>query len=354
MTDIREFIISENISVREAMEQLDRVAFKVLFISEGDVLKAAVTDGDIRRWILSSGDLEAPVKETANYSPKYLINGTKEEAYQCLRENAIEAVPIVDEDLRIYDVVYWNENQLKLKRDQISCPVVVMAGGRGRRLDPYTRVLPKPLIPVGELPIAERIIEQLKLFGCRDFHFVVNFKKNMIKAYFNEIERDYNIDYAEEDRFLGTGGGLCLLKGKIDETFILTNCDILILEDIAKIYRFHKKNENLITMVCSLINYRVPYGVVHLSEDGGFSSMEEKPTRSFITNTGFYIVEPSVIEELEEGRKIDFPDIVEDYHRSGKKIGVYPVSSNSWMDMGQIDELEKMRHYFEAAPKDEE
>ncbi|MCR4740305.1 MAG: NTP transferase domain-containing protein [Lachnospiraceae bacterium] len=346
--NIQDFIIDGNRTVLNAMEQLDELAFKVLFIEDEDGIKASLTDGDIRRYILRNGDLNSPVSEVANRDPKYLINAGREEALRFLKQNAIEAVPLVDENLRIYDVVYWNDEQLKLKRNHIGCPVVMMAGGKGTRLKPYTNILPKPLIPVGEKPIAEHIIDQFCAYGCNEYHLILNYKKNMIKAYFGEIERDYEINYADEDEPLGTGGGLSLLKRKIKETFILTNCDILINEDISKIFRYHKDNKNLITMVCSLVNYQIPYGIVHLSESGKIASLEEKPEMSFFTNTGCYIVEPEVLDGIPDNTYINFPDIMESYMKKGMNVSMFPISSRSWFDMGQKDELEKMRLYLEG------
>ena len=150
-----------------------------------------------------------------------------------------------------------------------------------------------------------------------------------------------------KDKPLGTGGGLSLLKGTIDETFILTNCDILIEEDYDKIFNFHKTENNLITMVCSLKRIQIPYGVIEIDENGGIESMKEKPELSFFTNTGMYIVEPSVINELELNVSIDFPTIIQNYKNLGKKIGVFPISEKSWLDMGQLDELEEMRRRLE-------
>jgi NDP-sugar pyrophosphorylase family protein len=169
----------------------------------------------------------------------------------------------------------------------------------------------------------------------------------MIKAYFNEIEKNYTLNYIDEDKPLGTGGGLSFLNGKIKSTFILTNCDIIIDEDYEKIYSFHKKEKNLITMVCSLKSIKIPYGVIEISEQGEIESMKEKPDLSFFTNTGMYIVEPLIIEELENDTVIGFPDIIDKYKNTGAKIGVFPISENSWMDMGQFDEMEAMRKRLE-------
>ena len=142
---------------------------------------------------------------------------------------------------------------------------------------------------------------------------------------------------------MGTGGGISLLKGKVKNTFLLTNCDILIEEDLSKAYQQHRDSGNLITMVCSLKNFTIPYGVVEIGEKGVIQSIHEKPGLSFFTNTGCYFVEEEVIERLKYNEPIDFPSIIEMYMEEGRKIGVYPISENAWLDMGQFDELERMK-----------
>ncbi len=340
--DVKDFLISEDYTITEAMEILDKVAKKVLFIIRDEKLVAAITDGDIRRWILKKGNLDAKVKDVANYSPKYLEEKDKDNARDFIKAHSIEAVPIVNSNMQIISVVLWNDGEIGIKKP-LNIPVVIMAGGLGTRLYPYTKILPKPLIPIGEIPIAEHIINRFNSHGCKEFYLIVNHKKNMVKAYFNEIERSYTINYIDEEKPLGTGGGLSLLKGKIDTTFILSNCDILVEEDYEKIYKFHKEENNLITMVCSLKNIQIPYGVIEISETGEIEKMKEKPVLSFITNTGLYIVEPGIIEELEGNQAIGFPEIIEKYRQTGHKVGVYPISENAWLDMGQPEEMEKMR-----------
>ena len=344
--DVIEILIDEEETMLKAMEQLDKVAKKILFVVRESIFVATITDGDIRRWILKKGNLDAKVKNIANYNPKFLLLEEKYKAKEYMKKNSIEALPIIDDKKNIITVMLWNDEEIEKKRN-IVVPVVIMAGGFGTRLYPYTKILPKPLIPIGEIPIAEHIINRFNKFGSEQFYLIVNHKKNMIKAYFNEIEKQYTINYIDEDKPLGTGGGLSLLKGKIDQTFILSNCDILIEEDYEKIYNYHKKENNLITMVCSLKNIKIPYGVIEINETGEIENMKEKPELSFFTNTGMYIVEPKIIEELEENNPINFPDIIEKYKAKGEKIGIYPISENSWMDMGQLDEMDKMRRRLE-------
>lgn len=344
--DIKDFLIDENTSMIEAMEKLDSVAKKILFVTKNGKFVAAITDGDIRRWILKKGNLEAKIKEIANYLPKYLPVSEKNIAKEYIKSEGIEALPILDDNYEIVSIMFWNDEEIENKKE-LDIPVVIMAGGLGTRLYPYTKILPKPLIPIGEIPITEHIMNRFNRYGIRDFFLVINHKKNMIKAYFNEIEKRYSIDYVDENIPLGTGGGLSLLKDKITSTFILSNCDILIEEDYEKIYKFHKDNNNLITMVCSLKTIKIPYGVIEISETGEIEKMKEKPVLTFFTNTGMYIVEPRVIDDLEANQFIGFPDIIEKYKVIGEKIGVYPISENNWLDMGQLDEMEEMRRRLE-------
>lgn len=344
--DITDFLIDEEATMREAMEQLDKVSKKILFVTRNDKFIATITNGDIRRWILKKGNIDALVKDIANYSPKYLMESEKSSAKEYMKEHFIEGLPILNSNMDIVSIVLWNEEEFGIKRN-LDIPVVIMAGGLGTRLYPYTKILPKPLIPIGEIPIVEHIIKRFNKYGTKEFHLIVNHKKNMIKAYFNEIEKEYSISYADEDQPLGTGGGLSLLKGMIHSTFILSNCDILIEEDYEKIYKYHIENKNLITMVCSLKNIKIPYGVIEISENGEIDAMKEKPEFSFLTNTGMYIVERKVIDEMDVNSKIGFPDIIEKYKSKGEKIGVFPIGENNWLDMGQLDEMEEMRRRLE-------
>ncbi len=340
--DKSEFFIDEENSILDAMRQLDKVAKKVLFVTRKGEFVAALTDGDIRRWILNKGNLQEKVKYVANYDPIYLKEEDKPNSKEYMKAHKVEALPIVDEGKNVISIVFWNDEKL-IFRSIPNVPVVIMAGGLGTRLYPYTKILPKPLIPIGEIPIAEHIINRFNAQGCKEFYLIVNHKKNMIKAYFNEVEKDYVLNYVDEEKPLGTGGGLSLLKGQINEPFILSNCDILIDANYEKIYSHHLNEGNFITMVCSLKNIKIPYGVVDIGTDGSVEEIKEKPELSFFTNTGMYIVDHEVIENLEYDKKIDFPDIINKYKEIGKKIGVYPIGETSWMDMGQLDELEEMR-----------
>lgn len=340
---ISEYLITEDKTILQAMEILDKTANKILFVQRDSVLLAALTDGDVRRWILKGGELKEAIKLVANYQPVFLEESKEWMASKIMREKGISAIPLVDERKRIVKICLLNSIQENIASFDTKIPVVIMAGGVGSRLSPYTNILPKPLIPIGEFPIVEHIINQFKRYGCDDFRMIVNYKRNMIKAYFNELEKDYSLTFISEKDPLGTGGGLSLLKGSIDSTFILTNCDILIQDDLNQAFSYHKNEKNIITMIGCLKNFIIPYGVVNVGQRGQIESLQEKPNISFYTNTGCYFIEPEVINELEENKAIDFTSIINKYMTENKKVGMYSVSEKSWLDMGQIDEMEKMK-----------
>lgn len=340
-------------TIVEAMKKIDVTGSGILFIvNTANQLTGTLTDGDIRRWLIQTGNLNRKVSEVMQEDPCFLSDSNKERAVGELVKRRMRALPIVNHRREIVDIVFNNRNEpeeVYETTDRLKdVPVVIMAGGKGTRLLPYTQVLPKPLIPVGDKPILERIIDQFRKFGCRDFFLILNYKRNMIKAYFNETEHEYQIHYLDEEEPLGTGGGLSLLKDKIRGPFILTNCDILIRDNFSKIFEFHEKSGNRISMICSLKNFEIPYGIVHIGSHGTVESLEEKPTVSFFTNTGCYVVDSDVLEEVPEHTFIGFPEIIEKHKERGNPVGVYPIRESAWLDMGQIDELEKMKKSFEG------
>lgn len=342
--DLSNLIIDEEVSIREAIKKLDIGAKKILLILEETKLKAVLTDGDIRRWILKNGDLEAPVKLIMNSNPIYLHIEEYNKAKDLMKRHFIEAIPLVNNEKNLKSIVFWNdESNEKLNYfNNLDNPVVIMAGGKGTRLYPYTKILPKPLIPIGETPIVERIINKFTEYGCNNFFLTVNYKKNMIKSYFNDLEKCYDINYIEEDKPLGTGGSLYFLKGVINKTFFVSNCDVLIDANYSDILKHHKNKGNKITMVTSLKHFTIPYGVIHLNEDEIVNKIVEKPELTYLVNTGMYVIEPEAINDIPENQFYNLPDLYEYYMKTGQKVGVYPISEGSWMDMGQIDEMQDM------------
>ena len=342
MDNIKDFLGRENLTVSEAMQQIDKNASGILFlVDRRNKLLGCVTDGDVRRYLLGGGKMDGRALDAANIQPRFA--NTLEEARTLYHKKNYIVIPILDEHGVVIDLYNGESGDQKKPRNPLNIPVVINAGGKGTRLDPFTRVLPKPLIPVGELPIIELIMQEYQSYACEEFHIIVNYKKDLMKAYFADSERKYNITWYDEEQPLGTGGGLSLLKGKFNSTFFFANCDALLTANYESMVKFHKENGNVITMICAYKNLNIPYGVVEMGEKGLIESMKEKPLMSFLTNTGIYIVEPEVVDDMIDGEAIGFPDIVERQRQKGRRVAVFPVSENDWMDMGQLSELEKMR-----------
>lgn len=340
--ELSKLIVTKEKTILNLMQLFNTTGKQIALIAPDGKLEAVVTDGDIRRHIVGGGSLEAPVGGIANYKPKYVLECERDTAKKLMRQHSINALPVVNDDGVLTALLFANDFEIE-QRKKVCAPVVIMAGGVGTRLYPYTKILPKPLIPIGDLPIIEHIINRFVRFGCIDFHLIVNHKKNMIKSYFSESEHAYRLHFVDEDMPLGTGGGLSLLKGKLHEPFFLSNSDILIDADYGSIYRQHKEQNDVVTMVCAFKHVTIPYGVVELDDNGKIRTMSEKPQYSFLTNTGMYLVEPRVVEEMKCGEAIGFPDIIDRYRNAGENVGIYPINEKCMLDMGQIEELEEMR-----------
>lgn len=342
---INKFIGQESLTIVDAMGKIDSNAKGILFIEDKEnKLIGSLTDGDIRRWIMNSDEISAAVTNAMNTSPKYLLEEERKNAAMIMKEKSITAIPLLDDEHKIIDICLLSEMEdySESKGDLSGVPVVIMAGGKGTRLYPYTKILPKPLIPIGDTPIVERIINYYVEFGIKSFYITVNYKKAMIRSYFDELNSDYTIKYVEENIPLGTGGSIKLIEDEFDRPIFITNCDALILADYHDIYQYHLKSGNAITMVSALKNFQVPYGVLHTGDNGGLESIEEKPKLSYFINTGMYIINPETIDLIPDDVMFHMTHLVEKVMSSGGKVGTYPVSEDSFLDMGEFDEMKRM------------
>ena len=335
------YIVSQQTTVLETMRVINKGAKGIAYICDNGFLQAVVTDGDIRRFILNQGCLSDTVATIANYKVKYISINSNISPKHYMQENAITSVPIVDAKGKLISIEFLYGERL-YKNDKLNIPVVIMAGGKGTRLLPYTQVLPKPLIPIGDKTITEHIMNKFMQFSCKQFYMIVNYKRELIKAYFKEQDYKQSIEFVDEVEFLGTGGGLYLLKDKISSTFFMTNCDVLIKDDYSAMLEYHKNNNNIITIICAAKQINIPYGTIKVGNDGNVTALEEKPSINFITNTGMYIIEPKFLEYIQADTFIHITDVIEKCIKNKEKIGVYPISENAWMDMGEMNELDKM------------
>lgn len=339
---MEQYIVEEQVSIIDAMKQIDKNTRGIVFVCKEKQLSGVLTDGDIRRYIIRNGDLSNNVGEIVNRKAHYKYDTDKCGYRYYMKKHNITALPILNENREIVRIEFLYD-RFRGEKEKLNMPVVIMAGGKGTRLKPYTQVLPKPLIPVGNKTILEHIMDRFEAYDCNQFDLIVNYRKNLIKAFFMDCDNERNVEFIEEDDFLGTGGGLRLLEGKYNSTFFVSNCDILIEEDYGKIVQYHREHHNIITMVCAMKNVVIPYGTIQMSDEGKVLELAEKPTFPLMTNTGLYVVEPAFIEKIPPNTFIHITDVIQKCIDEGENVGAFPISEELWMDMGQMEELEKMR-----------
>lgn len=344
--DIGGFVIDIDSKLSVAMQKIDDNSSGIVFVTnKSGELCGAVSDGDIRRWILKEGTIDVAVLALMNKEPKYLFVEDVELANEYLRKHDIRVIPVIDHERRIVNIIF-DRTHVGLGSEQNheleGVPVVIMAGGKGTRLYPYTKILPKPLIPIGDTPIIERILNCFNKYGINKYYVTVNYKKGMIKSYFSDLNPDYELVYVEENKPLGTGGSIKLIEDKFDKPIFVANCDALVLADYTDLYKHHVNSGNDITVVSALKNTIIPYGVLHTKENGELVDMEEKPEISYLINTGMYVVNPDAIELIPDDTFFHMTHLVELVKAKGGKVGMYPVSEDSFLDMGEFDEMHRM------------
>ncbi len=343
---IKNRIISPSSSLLDAMKQMDVVKVKMLFVFTDEHFEGIVTIGDIQRAIIKNVSLSSPLSAIIDKNKEY---ANTSESLESIREKMIilraECMPVVDVCGELVDVYFW-EDLFKYEeqhdREKINIPVVIMAGGKGTRLKPITNVIPKPLVPIGEKTILEVIMDQFESIGCHKFYMSVNYKADMMKFYLSQLEHQYDIEFFMEDKPLGTIGSVSLLKDKIKTPFFVSNCDSINDQDYRDVYDYHVENHNELTIVTMVKSFKIPYGVIETGADGLMTSITEKPELTYQVNTGVYILNPECISEIPEGEFFHITHLMEKIKNRGGRVGCFPVSAQSWKDMGEWKEYLKM------------
>jgi dTDP-glucose pyrophosphorylase len=350
----KQLLIDKNFCIKEALRRLDETAEKVLFVVDNEnKLLGALTDGDVRRYLLSGKSLQGDISNIFNNAPKFIYekNLVSDDVRELFIKYKLPLLPVLDSNNKICQIIKWEslfskDEHIGIKRKKIKLPVVIMAGGKGTRLDPFTKVLPKPLIPIGDKPIIEIIIDKFYEFGIRDFYITLNDKGRMIKAYFEDFNPRYKINYVEEKKPLGTAGALKYMEGKAVGDFFVSNSDIIIEEDYSEISKFHHRMKNDITLVASVKHYNVPYGICDIESGGNLLGIREKPDFSFLVNTGMYVLNSKVIDIIPRNEFYHMTQLIHDIKNNGGKVGVYPVSEKSWIDIGEWTSYKKAVEKF--------
>tara|TARA_Y100001935_G_C17300124_1_gene508708 strand:+ start:749 stop:1801 length:1053 start_codon:yes stop_codon:yes gene_type:complete len=343
---MKELYIEENNSLKDALVLMDELKKKCLIVTNGkSKFLGTLSDGDIRRSILKKIPLSQNIKGIYNNNPTVFLENhySFDNAKEVFLKERFDFIPIINDKKNITNIIFWEQifSKDEKKLHNFDVKVVIMAGGKGTRLHPVTKVLPKPLIPVNEKPIIEHIIEKFYNSGCNEFSLTVNYKSSLIKAYFDELKPPYKIKFIDEKIPLGTAGSLKFLPNEFKQPFIVSNCDTIVSIDYSSLYEFHKKNKFSITLVASLKNYTIPYGTCVLNDEEYLKELNEKPNYDLLVNVGLYILEPVILDYIPNGKIFHITDLIDQLIKNDFKVGVYPIDEKDWIDIGEWSEYQK-------------
>ena len=336
-----DYVLKSGTTVASALKMLEVNEYKALILEEEGLITGILTDGDIRRFLLANGSLLSDAKTAATNNPVSVTGYHEQSARDMLEQRDCTVVPMINRTGHVHALVF-KDATLHREQADINNHVIIMAGGLGTRLFPYTEILPKPLIPVGRATITELIIDRFKKFGCRDITLVVNHKKNLIKSYFSEIETDYNLSFIEERVPLGTGGGLAFFKGRFEYPVFVTYCDNVIEADYRDILNHHQNHKYDITMVVAEKTMSIPYGVIQINEDGEITEINEKPEETYLINTGFYVVSPEFTDMVEKECFQHMTDLIAKAGKRGLKVGSYTIEEDCFIDIGKLEDIKSL------------
>tara|TARA_B110000003_G_scaffold273722_1_gene312066 strand:+ start:338 stop:1408 length:1071 start_codon:yes stop_codon:yes gene_type:complete len=350
--NFKNFIVKEKNTISDCSIKMNKNNSSFLIVSnQNSNLLGTFSMGDMRNSLYHGAKLNSEIKSYYNKKPIYLFNkkfDTSKIRNLFLNKN-LSSIPITDKNKKIIGLI-TKEDFLKFKKKRlpkIDLPVVIMSGGKGSRLKPFSDILPKALIPLQNKTVLERIIEKFLDFGVNKVFIITNYKSNIIKSYFEEKKYSNKLKFIKEPKELGTAGGLKLISKEIKKSFIVTNCDVLHDFNYKDFIKFHTYNNFDMSVVGSFKSYSIPYGICELDKKGILNKIDEKPLNNIIINTGFYIVNKSLFKYIPRGKLFHITDLISKAQSKKNKIGLFPINDNNWSDVGEWSEYHKTNSLFD-------
>jgi dTDP-glucose pyrophosphorylase/predicted transcriptional regulator len=332
-------ILASHSTIREVIYSLDASGLRIVLVVDKDgKFLGTVSDGDVRRGILKGYNLDVNIIEITNRNSIVAsVKDDRKRIAELMMRNKIHQIPVVDSHNKLIGLKLWNEISATKSLENM---MVIMAGGRGTRLHPYTENCPKPLLEVNGKPILTHIIEGAKNEGISNFLISINYLGEMIQDFFKDgTELGVNIDYIREENPLGTAGALGLIEKRPDQTFLVTNGDLLVDIRYSELIEFHENQDAMGTMAIRAHEWQNPFGVV--KTDGIFiTDYFEKPKIQSYINAGVYVLDPKVLNKIEPGVRIDMPEIFERMLNANERVIAYPLHE-PWRDIGRVDDLKE-------------
>jgi dTDP-glucose pyrophosphorylase len=310
-----------------------------MVVDDEQKLCGVITDGDVRRAFLAGANMQTPITELMTKTPLTIPQGLPaKEILAIMIKEQVRHLPIVNDDNEPVGLELL-KNQYE---DSDFAEAVLMAGGKGTRLRPLTYSVPKPLLDIGNGTIIDNVLNGLKSSGVNDVIISVNYLGDQIKDHVSDgTSHEMNVAYVEETKALGTAGSLSLLSPRPSRNFIVMNADLLTEMDFRALSRFHKEEQNDLSVCVRKIKQAIPYGVVTLDKDNSrIDSIVEKPEYDILVNAGIYMLEPKIIDLIPDGKFYDMVSLIKNAMANGYKVGAFPILEY-WRDIGQHSEMNK-------------
>lgn len=324
-------------TIVDAIRCLDQVAIKIaLVVDSNGKLKGTISDGDIRRGLLRGLEISSPITSVIHRKPFVVPpEMTRTTILELMIANKIQQIPIVDEQGKVLGLHLWDQITARQPRENV---MVIMAGGKGTRLRPYTEDCPKPMLPVAGKPMLEHIIDRAIASGFNNFLLAINYLGHMVEDYFGDGSKfNVHIEYIRETAALGTAGALGLMMQRPVKPFVVTNGDVLTGVNYGELIDYHEQHQASATMAIRTHEWQNPFGVVKI-EGVDIIGFEEKPTVRTHINAGVYVLEPIVLEELPMNQICDMPELFQRLQNNGMRTVVYPIHE-PWLDVGRPEDL---------------
>lgn len=326
------------VSVRQVIQRInDNKMGIVLMVDQDGRLLGTITDGDVRRFLLNQGSLDAPADPLIWRHPVTAPAGaSRRDLTRLLAEHKLRNIPLLDEEGRPTGLFTLAD---ALEGEGERPCAVILAGGQGRRLRPLTKDLPKPMLPVGEAPLLENIVRNLVACGFSDIYLSVNYKAQVIEDHFGDGQAfGARVRYLREDTELDTAGPLSLLPPQ-SAPLLVTNGDIYTATGLDRLYEFHLAHRCVMTVAATQYRVKVPYGVLNLAGHL-LLGMDEKPEQRFYCNGGIYVLNPEILRLIPSGQPFSMSQLLERVLGAGLPVAVFPIHE-SWVDVGQQADLER-------------
>lgn len=332
------YTICETATIKDALVAINGITDKgesLLVVNSANQMVGSLTDGDIRRGLISGAQLSDCIKTIMHKNFKFIRQSAfNVKELKEFRELRIKFIPVLDADNKIVDVV-----NLQNYKSCLPIDAVLMAGGKGERLRPLTEKTPKPLIKVGDKCIIDYNIDRLIEFGVRHINVTVNYLKEQLHEHFSEARNGIKVNTVEEPKFLGTIGSIKFVENFQNDTVLVMNSDLFTNIDFEDFYLYFKETGADMSVAAVPYNVSIPYGILDLDGDN-IKGLLEKPTYSYYANAGIYLMKRSVIEQIPENEFYNAPDLMDKLIANGQKVVRYPLNA-TWVDIGSLSELKR-------------